>query len=201
MATERARYFRVDSTTGGDGTEDRTDGPTRAYASLAQAITAEAGDLVAADVFLTLITTQPGIDSESVIITGYTTSATCFIWITALEDARVNGISGEKDGLGYRLRGPGTTAKLLKAQVPYLRIRDIEICTTALGIACFSIEDQATDSSDVRLERMLLTTAASGASGLPLLNDHASGSCNVTINNMLIICNNQRGVVVGVADS
>ena len=194
MATERARYFRLDSTAGGDGTEDRTDGATRAYPSLAAAVLAETADLVAADVFLTLITTQPGVDTEYVAIINYTTSATCYIWITALEDARVNGISREKDGLGYQLRGPGNTGRLMKCQEAYVRVRDIEICTTALGIACFSLDDQATDSSDIRLERLLLTTAASGASGLPLLNDHASGGANVTITNMLIICNNQRGI-------
>ena len=79
MATTRTRYWRADSTTGGDGSEDRTDGATRAYESLAALISAEAGDLTAAtgsDEILHAICTQTGEEPVGAIaITGFTTAA------------------------------------------------------------------------------------------------------------------------------
>ena len=75
------RYFRTDSTTGGDGTEDRTDGATRAYETMAAALVGEQTALAASGNTLHFICTQPGADTALASTAGYTDSATEYITI------------------------------------------------------------------------------------------------------------------------
>ena len=81
MATARTRYVNTASTAGGDGTTNATSGANRAYATLGAAVSAEAANLVSADVYLQILccgTTAQSFDGD---FTGYTTDATRYVEI------------------------------------------------------------------------------------------------------------------------
>ena len=73
--SNRDRYVNTASTAGGDGTTNGTAGATRAYATLAAAISAEATNLVTADVVLRIYCAGTTADSFDGDFTGYTTDA------------------------------------------------------------------------------------------------------------------------------
>lgn len=79
--SNRDRYVNTASTAGGDGTTNGTAGATRAYATLAAAISAEATNLVTADVVLRIYCAGTTADSFDGDFTGYTTDATRYVRI------------------------------------------------------------------------------------------------------------------------
>lgn len=81
MASARVRYVNSASTAGGDGTTNGTAGATRAYATLAAAISAEATNLVTADVYLQILCCGTTADSFDGDFTGFTTDATRYVEI------------------------------------------------------------------------------------------------------------------------
>jgi len=90
MASARIRYVNTASSAGGDGTTNNTSGATRAYATLAAAVSGQATNLVTADVYLQILccgTTAQSFDGD---FTGYTTDATRYV--------EIQGNTGASDG-------------------------------------------------------------------------------------------------------
>ncbi len=182
------RYFRTDSTTGGDGTEDRTDGATRAYATLNAAIVAEQADLTVTPDILHLICTIAGADTfGGVSLTGYTTGATGYILIECQGSARNNGFSREKSSTGYSAR----SGNAFSIREDYVRIIGVEFSRTAVGPII--IFNTISGTSDIRLDECLFCQIATGASGEFLLEPVSSTGADISFTNCLFIANDQRG--------
>jgi len=125
------RYFRPDSTTGGDGTENRTDGTTRAYATLGEATIDSEQDLTAAGGnILHLICTTAGVDNLQARFIFYTTSYDDYIFVDCQGAARTNGISRDIDGLGYQLNAPADQDAFTIYE-PHFRLSGMEIAGNA----------------------------------------------------------------------
>ena len=156
MAT-RTRYWRLDSTTGGNGTENRTDGGNRAYESLNAALIAEAVDLVAAGDILHLICTVGGVESGHAIeFAGYTTGPANYIIAECQGVARHNGVSRDKSGTSFQISYDNRTIRL---NDEYLRIIGIEALSTGTtGKECI-IEQSVNASSSIHLIDFLASYA------------------------------------------
>jgi len=140
-------YFRTDSTAGGDGTEDRTDGATRAYPSMGAALSGEQADLTGVGP-LNIICTQPGADTVVATIDGYTTTATDYINIECQGSARNNGVSREKSGTGYQLKR--STSDTINCAEAYVRMTGVE--SVIVSSTSLFPWDTTINGIDVRLE-------------------------------------------------
>lgn len=83
-------YVNTDSTPGGDGTTNATEGANRAYASLNEWENAEDKDLVSADEIHHVFVSAPsGVrDTQAVYIAGWVTDSTRFIRVECTQDAK-----------------------------------------------------------------------------------------------------------------
>lgn len=82
MPTTRTRYIHTNSTAGGDGTTNATTGVSRAYATMAAAVTAEAGNITAAtgtDEIVEFLCSGTVEDTAAVTDAGWTTAAANYV--------------------------------------------------------------------------------------------------------------------------
>ena len=121
--TERIRYVNTASTAGGNGTTNATSGANRAYATLAEAATNEAANLVSLNVWLHIYCEGTAIDVSSPDFNGYTTSEACCILV---ECSTANRHSGKWTASKYQL---GCTFNGLYIRSSYTTVRGLQIIT------------------------------------------------------------------------
>lgn len=163
------RYFRPDSTSGGDGTVDTTAGANRAYATMQDALSSEEVDLVAAGDILHLICTQPGVDTEIVDNTAtdnYVTGASNYIIVECQGSARNNGVSREKSGAGYQLK---TTGAPFDLELDFIRVVGIEFTSITANATCISGPVSGA-ISDIRWDDCLFTNTMTATGTVPLID-------------------------------
>ena len=190
MAT-LTRYWRLDSTTGGDGTEDRTDGGTRAYESLEALVTAEATNLDTANNILHAICTQPGQESPSATLelNGFTTSAADYLIVECQGDARHNGVSRESSSAGYQMKRAGDA---MRGGTAYYRLKGIEFCTSGESYSPFEdLSNPGAANSDWRFDECLFTCTS--ATVKTTYTFDISTGCTATVTNCLAIAKGHRG--------
>lgn len=187
MAT-RSRYFRTDSSAGGNGTEDRTDGVNRAYPTLNALLAAEGADLVAAGDILHAITTQSGLDTTLATVSGFTTGVANYILIEAQGAARNNGVSREKSGTGYQINTTNDTFRILE---DYVRVTGLELVTNSTNEA-FDIQSASSGANDVRANELII--ARDGGTGSNAYPFGISANSIFSLTNCLIIGGGDRGI-------
>lgn len=131
MASPRIRYVNTASTGGGDGTTNNTSGSTRAYASLNAALTAEAADLVAADVYLVIYCCGATADTLQGWVTGFTVDATRYVRIEGNPwhaNGRHRGVWSTSH---YRLSMSEAFNHAVLVEQPYTQLVGLQIENTA----------------------------------------------------------------------
>ena len=156
MAT-LTRYWRLDSTTGGDGTANSTSGATRAYESLSALISAEAADLAADGDILHAICTEPGEETPGVLsLASFTTSAASYVLIECQDDAHHGGVSRLKDSAGYQVTRAGD---VFGGDTDYWRLKGLELHTTGNSYQAIDDGGDGAASSDRRVDQCLLVAS------------------------------------------
>jgi len=190
MAT-RTRFFRTDSTTGGDGTVNTTSGANRAYPTLFDAEAAEQADLVAAGDILHLICTITGNDGSAGIVDfdGWTTGASDFILIECQGVARNDGVSFEKNSLGYQLTRAGDCLRITE---DFVRVLGLEIGTTGGSFSPIEVNNGG-PPSDIRIDDCYLMSTNTTIGSTTIL-DVNNTNATVSVTNTLVIANGKRGI-------
>ncbi len=124
-ASLRKRYVNTASSAGGNGTTSSTSGGNRAYATLYDALVAEADDLVADDVYLEIEATGSAADTSCPDVDGFTTDATRYVHIyPAAADEHLGVWSTGK----YRVECSADNAFLIRD--PNVRVTGIQLRNT-----------------------------------------------------------------------
>lgn len=143
MATARIRYVNPHSS-GGNGTTAALSGANAAYASLQAAISAEAGNLVSADVWLEIICATEGNADTSTSVylqsSAWTVDATRNIRISVADGSRHAGVWGDTK---YRITNSDYNA--VGCEVPFTTIDGLQVHNGIddNGIACFLVNTTA----------------------------------------------------------
>jgi len=135
MATTVTRYVNTASTAGGDGTTNATSGATRAYAGLQAAITAQASarpNLVSNDELLYVLCEGTAADTAPVIITGFTTDSTRYVWIAGNSTAAGRHL-GVWSASHYRVQVNAASAKAIVDDEEWTRIEGIQAYNSNAG--------------------------------------------------------------------
>ena len=155
------RYVNTNSTAGGDGTTNATVGANRAYESLSAWNTAEAQALSEP----ATVICSGGLDSSTLLMSGWTTSAANFILITTTDD-RHDGVFDS--GKYYRDVGDSVTTPF-DMRENYCRIvglqfqRDVKV-PSAGTFSCIKV--RTVSSGDIRFEENIFKSIAPETAGL-----------------------------------
>lgn len=123
------RYVNTASTPGGAGTTNATAGADRAYATLAEALDAEQGDLTGTGVLeIRCCGTSPDTAPVEIAAANWTTTAADYIWIRGNED-EPNGRSflARWSDAHYRLTPAINELAALAVYVPYTRLTGFQV--------------------------------------------------------------------------
>jgi hypothetical protein len=215
MTTARIRYVNPHSS-GGNGTTDALSGANAAYASLNAALTAERGDLVAADVWLEIICATNGNADTARIIevaANWTTDATHYVHIKAAEGHRA-GTSWNT--AKYRIDGAFAFVSAFSSSIPYLRVEGLQARNTSTSAGSNGFRfTSATLAADVRAVGLLTRGNQSygfgfeggtytvrncvsiGNGGDGIIFDYGAPGCVATVDNCTSVANTGFGIVVG----
>lgn len=100
-------------------------------------------------------------DTTAVVIDGWTTSATNYIWIHTVAG---EGHGGYRDTAKYVLSN--ASADVLKILENYVRVEGLQLEQTTVNIPTALVTCEGTGASDIRLDTLLFTSTTSGGSGL-----------------------------------
>src|SRR3990167_4210213 len=128
MATTVTRYISAGSTAGGDGTTTALSGDNRAYASIGEWVTARVAvnaNFVTADVIEKGVCLPDAPFLERPDITGATTDATRYWWLTA--SVRNNGTAGAGVVIDNENTAVSANAAILTLSNYFTRVDSLEI--------------------------------------------------------------------------